>query len=49
LAELIDRNGAINEDFVVIEEKEKLYVFGPNHPRPSHVVGPGTTDLSWNW
>jgi len=47
LAELIDRDGAINEDFVVIEEKEKLYVFGPNHPRPSHAVDPDATELPW--
>jgi len=49
LAEVIDRNGAINEDFVVIEEKEKLYVFGPNHPRPAHAVDPEATELPWNW
>ena len=49
LAEVIDRNGAINEDFVVIEEKEKLYVFAPDHPRPSRAVNPGATELPWDW
>ena len=48
LAEVIDRHGNINEDSVVIEEKDKLYVFGPDHPRPANAVAP-TADLPWNW
>jgi dienelactone hydrolase len=48
LAEVIDQNGNINEDSVVIEENDKLYVFGPDHPRPANAVAP-TADLPWNW
>jgi hypothetical protein len=49
LAEVIDQTGQINEDTVVIEEKDKLYVFNAEHPRPANTV-PGTAEeLPWNW
>ena len=40
LAEVQDGNGSINEDFVVIEPKDSLYVFDAHHPRPAHAVDP---------
>jgi len=49
LAEVIDQSGQINEDSVVIEEKDKLYVFGPDHPRPANVVDGSVEELPWNW
>ena len=48
LANVIDRDGRINEDSVVIEEKDKLYVFGLAHPRPARAVGPDD-GLPWAW
>jgi hypothetical protein len=48
LADVIDRDGRIDEGPVVIEPKESLYVFGGDHPRPAHAVGPDT-DLPWSW
>ncbi len=48
LAEVQDANGNITEDFVVIEPKDKLYVFNADHPRPANAVGP-KADLPWNW
>ncbi len=48
LAEVLDGQGCIDEDSVVIEPREKLYVFTPDHPRPAHAVAPKTTDLPWN-
>lgn len=49
LSEVIDQTGQINEDAVVIEPKDKLYVFNADHPRPSNAV-PGTAEeLPWNW
>lgn len=49
LANVIDRNGCIDEDSVKIEEKEELYVFGPDHPRPAHAVEPRAIErLPWN-
>ncbi len=48
LADVIDGNGSIDEDSVVIEPKEKLYVFGPNHPRSTNAVDPNTAELPWN-
>lgn len=33
-------DGSIDENFVVIEEPQALYVFGPDHARPSHAIGP---------
>ncbi len=49
LAEVIDQTGQINEDTVVIEEKNKLYVFDQNHPRPANAVAAKTEELPWNW
>ncbi len=48
LAAVQDANGNITEDFVVIEPKDKLYVFNADHPRPANAVGP-KADLPWNW
>lgn len=48
LAHVIDHDGRINEDSIVIEEKDKLYVFGPAHPRPARAVGPDDP-LPWTW
>ena len=47
LAEVQDANGNINEDFVVIEPKDNLYVFSQDHPRPANAVGP-KAELPWN-
>jgi len=47
LADVIDATGAIDEDSVAIEPKDKLYVFTQDHPRPAHAVGP-KADLPWN-
>jgi len=47
LANVIDGTGSIDEDSVVIEEKDKLYVFGPDHPRPANAVDPKATQLPW--
>jgi len=33
-------DGSIDESFVGIEKQEDMYVFGPEHPRPAHAVGP---------
>ncbi|MFB0524366.1 MAG: alpha/beta hydrolase fold domain-containing protein, partial [Phycisphaerae bacterium] len=38
--------GSIDESDVVIEEQEDLLVFGPNHPRPAHAIGPNEP-LPW--
>ncbi|OHB67027.1 MAG: acetylxylan esterase [Planctomycetes bacterium RBG_13_62_9] len=48
LADVIDGNGSIDEDSVVIEDKSKLLVFGPVHPRPANAVDPKSTELPWN-
>ncbi len=48
LAEVIDGTGCIDEDSVVIEPKEKLYVFNSEHPRPAHAVAPGASELPWD-
>ncbi len=47
LAAVQDAHGNINEDFVVLEPKDSLYVFNQDHPRPAHAVGP-KADLPWN-
>jgi uncharacterized protein len=47
LAEVQDANGGIDEDSVVIEPKDKLYVFNQDHPRPANAVGP-KDELPWN-
>jgi hypothetical protein len=31
-------DGSIDESVVVIEEKQNMLVFGPEHPRPKHAV-----------
>jgi hypothetical protein len=49
LAEIIDQTGQINEDTVVIEPKDKLYVFNAEHPRPANAVTANAQDLPWNW
>ena len=49
LANVIDRAGCIDEDSVVIEEKEALYVFAPDHPRPAHAVDPNAPELPWRY
>jgi hypothetical protein len=49
LAEVIDQTGQINEDTVVIEDKDKLYVFDQSHPRPANAVGANAEELPWNW
>jgi acetyl esterase/lipase len=33
-------DGSIDESDVVIEKQEDMLVFGPEHPRPAHAVGP---------
>ena len=48
LADVIDGTGTIDEDSIVIEPKENLYVFNQDHPRPANAVGP-QDDLPWNW
>jgi dienelactone hydrolase len=48
LADVIDGNGTIDEDSIVIEPKANLYVFNQDHPRPANAVGP-KDDLPWNW
>ena len=48
LAEVQDSSGNIDDDSVVIEEKDKLYVFNQDHPRPANAVGP-KAELPWNW
>ncbi len=47
LADVIDRDGRIDESPVVIEPKESLYVFNAEHPRPSYAVGPDAEALPW--
>jgi dienelactone hydrolase len=49
LAEVIDKTGQINEDAVTIEEKDKLYVFNAEHPRPANAVKGNAEELPWNW
>jgi dipeptidyl aminopeptidase/acylaminoacyl peptidase len=47
LADVIDGNGSIDEDSIVIEPKDSLYVFNQDHPRPANAVDP-KADLPWN-
>jgi len=47
LADVLDRNGSIDEDSIVIEPKDKLYVFDQNHSRPANAVDPNA-ELPWN-
>ncbi|MBN1509797.1 MAG: acetylxylan esterase [Sedimentisphaerales bacterium] len=48
LSEVIDQTGQINEDTVVIEPKDKLYVFDAEHPRPANAVPGAAEELPWN-
>ena len=48
LANVIGRDGRIDESPVAIEKIEDLYVFNDDHPRPARAVGP-TDPLPWNW
>jgi predicted alpha/beta-hydrolase family hydrolase len=47
LSNVINESGRIDESAVVIESKEDLYVFGPDHPRPAHAVGSRVSELVW--
>lgn len=47
LADVIDDSGSINEDFVVIEPKDSLYVFDKDHPRPANAVKAEVSGLPW--
>jgi hypothetical protein len=40
-------DGSIDESPVVIEPKEALYVFGPEHPRPAHALRGDVKVLPW--
>jgi dienelactone hydrolase len=40
-------DGSIDESFVVIEQQQELFVFGPDRPRPGHAIGPDTEKLPW--
>ena len=37
-----DKDGNIDESFVVAEEREQMLVFGPHNPRPADAVEPNT-------
>ena len=37
-----------DESFVVIEQKQDMLVFGPEHPRPAHAVSGGEPVLRWD-
>ncbi|NIP26566.1 MAG: DUF4962 domain-containing protein, partial [Phycisphaerae bacterium] len=41
-------DGTIDESFVVVENKEHLYVFNSEHPRPEHAVSGDTKELPWD-
>jgi len=41
-------DGSIDESFVVIENKEDMYVFNAEHPRPAHAVSPDAEELPWD-
>jgi hypothetical protein len=41
-------DGSIDESFVVIENKEDMYVFNEEHPRPAHAVSGDATELPWD-
>ena len=42
ISRVCDRDGKVDESFVVIEEYEDLLVFGPDNPRPKDAVKPNT-------
>ena len=41
-------DGSIDESFVVIENKEDMYVFSAEHPRPAHAVSGDAAELPWD-
>ncbi|MFZ2147629.1 MAG: acetylxylan esterase [Sedimentisphaerales bacterium] len=47
LDDVMKPDGSIDESFVVIEKQEDMYVFGPEHPRPTHAVSAEATELPW--
>lgn len=47
LADVLDANGTIDEDSIVIEPKDSLYVFDAKHPRPLRAVDPNAPELPW--
>jgi len=48
LARVSRPDGSIDESFVVIEDKDGLYVFNDEHPRPEHAVSGDAADLPWD-
>jgi len=48
LDNVINPDGSIDESFVVIEDQDDMYVFGPEHPRPAHAVSAEATELPWD-
>jgi len=41
-------DGSIDENFVVIEKQEDMYVFNAEHPRPAYAVKPDAKELPWD-
>jgi len=37
-----DKDGKIDESFVVVEDRDDLLMFGPDNPRPADAVKPNT-------
>lgn len=48
LANVIDKEGKIDESAVTIEDYKNLYVFNDKHPRPANAVAPDAP-LPWKW
>ena len=48
LGKVTNSDGAIDESFVTIEDKEHLYVFNSEHPRPAHAVSGDAKELPWD-
>ncbi len=42
IGRVCDREGNVDESFVVIEKYKDLLVFGPDNPRPKDAVKPNT-------
>ena len=42
ISRVYDRNGKLDESFVVVEEYKDLLVFGPDNPRPKDAVKPNS-------
>lgn len=38
LSKIINSTGKIDESFVTVQDRDKLLVFSPDHPRPQHAV-----------